>query len=96
MLKVLFGPKYQNFTQVKNITQTVKAMFQRNNGTINENQRAKLIWVMHCDEIYFFRTTATATDLHKNTVPKASLESIHDLIGSNIALDLQDMQYQIF
>ena len=33
--KVLFDIKFQHFTQVKDITTTVKAMFLRNNGFIN-------------------------------------------------------------
>ena len=43
ILKVLFGPNFQIFSEVKNITQTVKAMFFHNNGIINESQRANLI-----------------------------------------------------
>ena len=36
LLKVLFVQNCQNFTQVKNITQEVKVMFQRNNGIIKK------------------------------------------------------------
>ena len=36
LLKVLFVHNCQNFTQVKNITQEVKVMFQRNNGIIKK------------------------------------------------------------
>ena len=37
-----------------------------------------------------------AAYLHNDTVPKASLDSIHDLIDTDIALAIQDVPYQIF
>ena len=96
LLKVLFGPNCQHFTQVNNIKQTFKAMFQRNNGIVNKSQRANLIWEINCDARAFFGTISTSVDLHNGTGPKSSLDSIHDLIGANIALALQDVPYQIF
>ena len=94
MLKVLFRPNCQHFTQVKNITQTVKVMFQHNYG--NESQREDLIWAMHCDARDFFGDIATIEDPHNDTGSKASLESIHALIGATIALALQDVPSQLF
>ena len=96
LLKVLFGTHCQHFTQVKNITQTVKAMFLRNNGIINEIQRANLIWSIHCDARDFFGNFATAADLQNDTGQKAALRSIHTLIGANIALSLQDVPAQLY
>ena len=87
-LRVLFSINCQHFTQVKDITTTVKAMFLRNNGDINESQRANLIWSIHCNSRAFFGTIATAADLHNGTGPKAYLESIHALVGANIDMDL--------
>ena len=88
ILRVLFGINWQHFTQVKDITTTVKAMFLRNNGDINESQRANVIWSIHCDSRALFGTIETASDLHNRTGPKASIESVHALIGTNIDMDL--------
>ena len=89
LLKVLFGINFQNFTQVKGITTTVKEFFCRNNGFINEIQRDNLICEINYDSIYFFQTITIAADLHNGKGPKPYLESIHALIGANIYLSLQ-------
>ena len=88
---MLFGINYQHFTQVKDITTKVKAMFHRNNGVINKIQRDNLIWEINCNSRAFFGTISTATDLHNGTGPKETLESIHALIVANIAPALQDV-----
>ena len=71
-------------------------MFFHNNGVINESQRANQIWSIHCDSRAFFGTIATAADLYNGKGPKASLESIHALIGANIDMDLQDVTAQLY
>ena len=42
-----------------------------------------------------FGTIETSVDLQNDTVTEASLDSIHDFIGANIDLDLQDLSYYI-
>ena len=71
-------------------------MFLRNTGVINESHRANQIWEIHCDARYFFGTIATSVELHNYTPPKADLESIHTLIGANLALHLQYLPDQIY
>ena len=68
----------------------------RNNGVINESQRANLICSIYCNSRAFFGTIATAENLHNGTGPKASLESIHALIGTNIYLNLQDVPTHLY
>ena len=71
-------------------------MFLRNNGVINESQRTNQIWSIHCDSRAFFGTISKAAELHNGTGPKASLESIHALIGANKDLDLQDVTAKLY
>ena len=77
LIKVFFGTNLQHFTQVKNITQTVKSMFCRKNIIIIEIQRENLIWEIHWDARALFGNISTAEDLHNNTGPKSPFESIH-------------------
>ena len=43
-----------------------------------------------------FGTISKSADLRNGTGPKASLESIHALLGANIDLDLQDVTAQLY
>ena len=71
-------------------------MFFRNNGFINDSQRANPIWSIHCDSSTFFGIIETSVGLHNGTGPKSYLGSIHTLIGTNIGMDLQDVPAQIY
>ena len=44
LLRVLFGINFQHFTQVRDITTTVKKMVNWKNEIINEIQRDNIIW----------------------------------------------------
>ena len=72
--KVFFGINCQHFTQVKDITTTVKSMFCQNNVVINEIQMDKLIWEIHWDSRPFFGNIETSADLHNGTGPKSYME----------------------
>ena len=96
LLNILFGINRHHFTQFNEIITTVKAIFCRNNGFINEKQRTNLIWEIHCNSRAFFGNIASSANMHNGTGTKASLESIHALIGSNIALALQYVQAQLY
>ena len=71
-------------------------MFFRNNGVINEIQKANLTWEIHWYAIYFFGKIATEVNLKNDTGPKSALEYIRAIIGANIELSLQYVPTQMY